>query len=131
MYEECTKDGVFAKTHYEPRHDDRRPYQGQKPNTATSSKPAAGGATSSSPTKQNDRPRDDRGKWYTPKGADAQMQIDAQRSKLMAKGRCFKCQEKGHLSKDCPKKTTGHQVRAIEAAQLPMDSQEKNEEVKE
>ncbi len=108
MYEECTKDGVYAQTHFEPRRDDRRPHQGQKPNTATSSRPAAGGVTSSLPAKQNDRPRNDRWKWYTPKGADAQMQIDAQRSKLMSEGRCFRCQKKGHLSKDCPEKTTGH-----------------------
>ncbi len=116
MYEECTKDSIYAQTHFEPCSDNRRPNQGQKPNTATSSKPAAGGATSLSPAKQNDRPRNDRGKWYTPKGADAQMQIDAQRSKLMSEGRCFRCQKKGHLSKDCPEKTTGHQVRAMEAA---------------
>ncbi len=89
--------------------------------------------TSSSPAKQNNQPRDDRGKWYTPKGADTQMQIDAQRSKLMSEGRCFRCQKKGHLSKDCPKKTTGHQVRAIEAApmELPRDSQTKEEVGKE
>ncbi len=59
------------------------------------------------------------------------MQIDAQRSKLMAEGRCFRCQKKGHLSKDCPEKTMGHQVRAIEAVLLPTDSQAKIEEVKE
>ncbi len=61
------------------------------------------------------------------------MQIDAQRSKLMSEGRCFRCQKKGHLSKDCPKKTTGHQVRAIEAAPLepPKDSQMKDEAGKE
>ncbi len=47
MYEERTKDGVYAKTHFEPRRDDRRPQQYQKPTTATSSKPAAGGAPSS------------------------------------------------------------------------------------
>ncbi len=60
------------------------------------------------------------------------MQIDSQRAKLMSEGRCFRCQKKGHLSKDCPKKTTGHQVRAIEATQsaLPVDSQSKVEEVK-
>ncbi len=80
----------------------------------------------------NNRPRDAKG-WYTPKGADAQMQIDAQRSKLMSEGRCFRCQKKGHLLKDCPEKTTGHQVRAIEAAPMvpPVDSQSKEETGKE
>ncbi len=132
MYEERTKDGVFRQTHFDHRRDDRRPGQPPKPTTATSSKPAAGGATSSSPAKQNDRPRDDRGKWYTPRGADAQMQIDAARSKLMAEGRCFKCHEKGHLSKDCTKKTV-QQVRAIEAAptEPPKDSPTKDEAGKE
>ncbi len=67
-----------------------------------------------------------------PKGLDAQMQIDAQRSELMSKGRCFRCQKKGHLSKDCPEKTMGHQVRAIEAAPTapPIDSQSRVEEGK-
>ncbi len=25
MYEECTKDGIYAQTHFEPRRDNRRP----------------------------------------------------------------------------------------------------------
>ncbi len=103
----------------------------QRLNTATSSKPTTGGATSLPTSKVPDRPWDSRGQWYTPKGKDADMQIDAQRSKLMAEGKCFRCQKKGHLSKDCPKKTTGHQVRAIEPPPLPTDSQTKVEEVKE
>ncbi len=133
MYEECTKDGVYAQTHFEPCRDDQRPQQHPKSNTATSSKPAAGGATSSLLAKQNDRPRDNRGKWYMPKGADAQMQIDAQWSQLMSEGRCFRCRKKGHLSKDCPNKKEGHQVRAVEAAPTapPMDSQSKDKAGKE
>ncbi len=134
MYEERTKDGVYAQTHFEPRNNHRRPpAPNQKAYTATSSKTTAGGMTSLSTAKQNDRPRDDRGKWYTPKGADTQMQIDAQCSKLMSEGRCFRCQKKGHLSKDCPEKMTGHQVRAIEAAptEPPKDSQMKDEAGKE
>ncbi len=57
------------------------------------------------------------------------MQIDAQCSKLMSEGRCFRCQKKGHLLKDCPEKTAGHQVRAMEAAptESPKDSQSKDE----
>ncbi len=119
MYEERTKDGIYARTHFEPCRDDRCPQQNQKPNTATSNRPVAGGTTSLSSTKQNDRPRDDKGKWYMPKGADAQM----------SEGRCFRCQKKGHLSKDCPEKTAGHQVRAIEATptEPPKDSQTKDE----
>ncbi len=60
------------------------------------------------------------------------MQIDAQRSKLMSEGRCFRCQKKGHLSKDCPEKMMGHQVRVIEAVPTtpPMDSQSKSDGVK-
>ncbi len=129
MYKERTKDGVYAQTHFEPHHDNRRPLTSQKPNTATSSRPAAGGMTSSLSAKQNDWPRDDRGKWYMPKGVDTQMQIDAQRSKLMSEGRCFRCQKKGHLLKDCPDKAAGQQVRAIEAAptEPPKDSQMKDE----
>ncbi len=60
------------------------------------------------------------------------MQIDVQWSKLMSEGRCFRCQKKGHLSKDCPDKKEGHQVRAIEATPMepPKDSQTKDEEGK-
>ncbi len=65
MYEERTKDGVYAQTHFEPRVDNRRPNQSQKPNTTTSSKPATGGATSLPTGKPADKPRDARG-WYTP-----------------------------------------------------------------
>ncbi len=88
MYEERTKDGVYAKTHFDPRRDDRRPSQGQKPNTATSNKPTAGGATGSLSVKQNDRPRDDRGKWYTPRGANTQMQSERSARRPLTKRPC-------------------------------------------
>ncbi len=130
MYEEHAKNDVYSQTHGLEQHQDKKPQQ--KPHTATSSKPATGGATSSSAGKPTDKPWDAQ-EWYTPKGKDAEMQINAQRKKLMDEGRCFRYQKKGHLSKDCPEKTTGHQVRAIEAvpAVPPMDSQLKIEEIKE
>ncbi len=45
-----------------------------------------------------------------PRGPDAAMQVDSQWRKLMDEGRCFRCQKKGYLSKDCPEKMMGHQV---------------------
>ncbi len=130
IYKERAKNNVYSQTHRFELHQDKK--ANQKPHTATSSKPATGGVTSPSAGKPADKPWDAQ-EWYMPKGADAAMQIDAQRKKLMDEGRCFRCQKKGHLLKDCPEKTTGHQVRAIEAAPmaLPQDSQSKIEEVKE
>ncbi len=56
MYEERTKDDVYQKTHgLEQRLDNQRPQMNQKPNTATSSKQTAGGATSLSTGKPPDR----------------------------------------------------------------------------
>ncbi len=38
------------------------------------------------------------------RGADTQMQINAKKQKQRNEGCCFRCNEKGHLSKDCPTK---------------------------
>ena len=32
---------------------------------------------------------------------------DEERTKLLVEGRCFRCKEKGHLSRACPQKTSG------------------------
>ncbi len=66
----------------------------------------------------------------TPTGADAQMQIDTRKQKQQSEGRCFCCNKKRHLSKDCPDKQPKQEIQAIE-----VDNEEpttaKIEEVKE
>ncbi len=63
----------------------------------------------------------------TYRGAGKPMDID--QWKYMSEGQCFICHEKGHISKDCPKKKKT-EVCALEVAELlSMDT--KIEEVKE
>lgn len=57
------------------------------------------------------------------------MQIDAKKQKQRDEGRCFQCDEKGHLSKDCPHK--GEKVCAVAMAEVPLSEDTKIEEVKE
>ncbi len=58
------------------------------------------------------------------------MDIDVRKQKQQSEGHCFRCDKKGHLSKDCLEK--GQQVRAVEAAQLlPLSEDTKISEVKE
>ncbi len=60
------------------------------------------------------------------------MNIDAQEEKKQKQcneGRCFKCNERGHLSKDCPTKKVA--VCTVEAAPTePLSEDTRIEEVK-
>ncbi len=61
------------------------------------------------------------------------MNIDAReqkKQKQCAEGRCFKCNERGHLSKDCMNKKVA--VRTVETVRKePLTESTKVEEVKE
>ncbi len=111
---------------------DKKPGNFKQITATSSNKNAAGGATSSltGKTGGNDKGRDSGGRWTTPTGTDARMQVDTRKQKQCNKGRCFKCDEKGHLSRDCPTKKVA--VRAIETAPMePLSKDTKIEEVKE
>ncbi|SJL07264.1 uncharacterized protein ARMOST_10607 [Armillaria ostoyae] len=113
MYEERQKKWVFDQT-IGARSGPNRGITA----TATS-QPKAGGATSSTPAKQpgnSSAPkpsgRDSAGRWTTHPGQGLPMSIDAQ--KLHDEGRCFWCKEKGHMSKDCPRKKEFWDIRSVQ-----------------
>ncbi len=120
MYEERQQDHAYNEAHGISQHDrgnDKKP-GGQKQITATSSsKNTAGGATSSS---GGDKGHDAQGRWHsvaqkTYGGAGQPMDIDARdekKQKQRNEGCCFKCTERGHLSRDCPTQKVA--VRAVE-----------------
>ncbi len=62
-------------------------------------------------------------------GQGEPMQINMKRQRQQNEGRCFKCDEKGHLSRDCLCKK---KVRAMEMAPTePLSADTMIEEVKE
>ncbi|SJL07262.1 uncharacterized protein ARMOST_10605 [Armillaria ostoyae] len=112
MYEERQKKWVFDQT----IGGRSAPNRG----TTAPSPPKAGGASTSTPPKQianSNAPkaggRDSAGRWTTHPGQGLPMSIDAQ--KLRDEGRCFRCKEKGHMSKDCPKKKEFRDIRSVQA----------------
>ncbi|SJK99609.1 uncharacterized protein ARMOST_02917 [Armillaria ostoyae] len=114
MYEERQKKWVFDQT------IGGRPAP-QNRGTTAPSLPKTGGTTSSTPANQpgtNSAPkpsgRDSAGRWTTHPGQGLPMSIDAQ--KLRDEGRCFRCKEKGHLSRDCPQKREFRDIRSVQAA---------------
>ncbi|SJL17461.1 uncharacterized protein ARMOST_21012 [Armillaria ostoyae] len=122
MYEERQKKWVFDQT------IGGRPAPQNKGTTATS-QPKAGGATSSTPAKpagNSSAPkqggRDSAGRWTTHPGQGLPMSINAQ--KLRDEGRCFRCKEKGHLSRDCPKKKEFRDIRSVQATELAVTTKD-------
>ncbi|SJL14064.1 uncharacterized protein ARMOST_17517 [Armillaria ostoyae] len=116
MYEERQKKWVFDQT------IGNRPAPKNQGTTATSL-PKTGGATSSTPAKQTGNSsapkpsgRDSAGRWTTHPGQGLPMSVDAQ--KLRDEGRCFRCKEKGHMSRDCPKKKEFRDIRSVQATEL-------------
>ncbi len=136
MYEERQRDCAYNESHgigQCDRGNNKKPGNFKK--ITAPSKSNAGGATSSSGRNLG---RDAQGRWHTVAqktfgGQGQPMDVDAQdekKQKQRAEGRCFRCNGKGHLSKDCPdKKVVVHAVEAV-PKELLMEST-KVEEVKE
>ncbi len=73
--------------------------------------------------------RDSTGKWTTFGGQGRPMDVD--RLEHLKKGLCFNCDERGHLSRDCPKPRKV-KVCAVEVAPAePLSKDTKIEDVKE
>ncbi len=138
MYKERQRDRAYNESHGIGQCDqghDKKPGNFKQITAPGNSKSTTGGATSSSGGNSN---RDAQGRWHTVaqktfSGQGQPMDIDAReerKRKQRAEGRCFKCNEKGHLSKDCPTKKVA--VCTIEAVPMePLREMTKIEVVKE
>ncbi len=136
MYEEHQCDRAYNDAHgigQRDRGNEKKP-SGFKQITAPS-KSNTGGATSSSGGNSG---HDAQGRWHTVAqktygGQGQPMDVDARdkkKQKQCAEGRCFRCNGKGHLSKDCPDKKVA--VRAVDTTlKEPLAESMKVEEVKE
>ncbi len=136
MYEEQQRDRAYNEAHGIAQHDQRNDKKsGNLKQITAPGKNNAGGATSSSNGNAN---RDAQGRWHTVAqktfgGQGEPMNVDAQeqkKAKQRAEGCCFKCNEPGHLSKDCPTKKVA--VRTVDTTpKEPLAKSMKVEEVKE
>ncbi len=125
MYEQRQRQKVFEQTQGIERYPEKKSQTGTK---AVNAKPAE----PSKPKGATDmKPRDAAGHWVTHKGQGLPMEIDAKKAKQRAEGRCFCCDEKGHLSRDCPHKGEKREVRALEAVPEPLAETTEVKEVKE
>ncbi|PBK60278.1 hypothetical protein ARMSODRAFT_1026678 [Armillaria solidipes] len=130
MHKEHQKKWVFDQTVRHSRDTCPNPLKGLS-TTSPSTSQKAGGATSSTSAKPMGGAvsRDaGSGRWMMFGGTGAPMDI----GQLHKKGRCFRCYEKGHLGKDCPKKQEYKDIRSVEVATPEQEKTEsKVEEVKE